>query len=415
MFLQNATQRLARPIERRMKIAFVCGFAWEPKGTARARAFPLAVELANKGHEVAIFLTPYDNPGESGQKRELEGVHIVNVEVGARPGLRHAPLIARRLCLMIRKYAPEVVHVFKPKGYSGAACTWLLLRGCRAVALDCDDWEGWGGWNEVNDYPWLLKKYIDRQEKWLLRRAPVVTAASHVLARRAAALRGSANGVFYVPNCRISRTSVAAQEEVRAASSKGAKQSLGLSDALVILYSGHFEPGDDILFFCRAAAPVARRTGATIVFVGEGPEVVRVREFFSGETGVTVCFFPWLPYEKFVRLVAAADVAAFPYPDNAIYRAKCSVRIIDYMSMGKAVLTTAVGQNMDYIVDGESGILAPPGDEIKFAQELERLLQNPVLCAYLGRNARRRIKDKFSWDGDPIENCLTAYRQLSSI
>jgi glycosyltransferase involved in cell wall biosynthesis len=74
-----------------------------------------------------------------------------------------------------------------------------------------------------------------------------------------------------------------------------------------------------------------------------------------------------------------------------------------------------VGQNMDYIVDGESGILAPPGDEIKFAQELERLLQNPVLCAYLGRNARRRIKDKFSWDGDPIENCLTAYRQLSSI
>ncbi len=57
-----------------MRIAFVSGFAWEPKGTARARAFPLAVELVNRGHEVAIFVTPYDNPSESGQKRQLEGV-----------------------------------------------------------------------------------------------------------------------------------------------------------------------------------------------------------------------------------------------------------------------------------------------------------------------------------------------------
>ena len=74
-----------------MRIAMVCGFAWEPKGTARARAFPLGAELVRKGHEVSLFLTPYDNPADSGQERELEGVRILNIRVGERPGFGTPP------------------------------------------------------------------------------------------------------------------------------------------------------------------------------------------------------------------------------------------------------------------------------------------------------------------------------------
>src|ERR1700747_2057030 len=195
-----------------MRIAFVSGFAWEPKGTARVRAFPLAVELVNRGHEVAIFLTPYDNPAESGRKLELEGVRIVNVDVGEKPALRHAPLLVRRLRKAVGEYSPNVVHIFKPKGYAGAVCAWLLMTGHSSVVLDCDDWEGWGGWNDVKTYPWIVKEYIDRQEKWLLRRTPVVTAASRALEKKAVELRESSRGVFYIPNCGASRGNIKVQE-----------------------------------------------------------------------------------------------------------------------------------------------------------------------------------------------------------
>jgi glycosyltransferase involved in cell wall biosynthesis len=166
------------------------------------------------------------------------------------------------------------------------------------------------------------------------------------------------------------------------------------------------------MFFCRAAAPVARRAGAKIVFVGEGPDLPEVKRYFSHQEDVPVRFFPTLPYDQFIRLVAASDVVAFPYPDNPLHRSKCSARIIDYMSMGRAVVTTEVGQNSEYIVDGESGILAPPGDEIKFARELERLLQDAEFRLRLGCKARQRIKERFSWAGEPVETCLTAYRSL---
>jgi glycosyltransferase involved in cell wall biosynthesis len=139
-----------------------------------------------------------------------------------------------------------------------------------------------------------------------------------------------------------------------------------------------------------------------------------MKGFFAQQEGVVVRFFPRVPYDQFVRLIAASDIAAFPYPDNPIYQAKCSARIVDYMSMGKAVVTTAVGQNVDYIVDGESGILAPPGDEARFTHELEKLLQDSELRTRLGCKARQRIKEKFSWSGEPVENCLAAYQQLSA-
>jgi glycosyltransferase involved in cell wall biosynthesis len=396
-----------------MRVAFVSGFAWEPKGTARSRAFPLAAELVKKGHEVTIFLTPYDNPADSGQKRELEGVRIVNVNVGDRPGLRHVPLLVKRLCTAIGQNSPDVVHVFKPKGYAGAACTWLLIKGSRSVVLDCDDWEGWGGWNEVKSYPWIVKEYIDRQEKWLMRSVPAITTASRSLHERAVELRQSPKGVFYIPNCGGSRESIVHQEVALSISAGEAKKSFGLGDEPIIFYSGHLEVNDEVMFFCRAALRAAGRSGATIVVVGEGPGRSQMEDFFTHQQAIGVRFFPRLPYDQFVRLLAAADVAAFPYPDDPIHRAKCSARIIDYMSMGKAVLTTAVGQNSDYIVDGESGILTPPGDENRFTQDLERLLQDEGLRAQLGRQARRRVKDKFSWSGEPVTSCLTAYQQVS--
>src|SRR6266849_4249857 len=247
-----------------MRIVFVSGFAWEPKGTARARAFPLAAELAKRGHEVTIILTPYDNPAESGRRKELHGVRIVNVDVGKDSGLRHVPFVIKRLCAAIREHSPEIVHIFKPKGYAGAACTWLLMNGSRSVVLDCDDWEGSGGWNDVKSYPWVVKEYIDRQEKWLMRRTPVLTAASRALEQRAVKLRESSKGVFYIPNCGASRGNVMAQEKALTMTGDEAKKSFGLPAAPVIFYSGQFEAGNEIEFFCRAATRAALRFDSTL-------------------------------------------------------------------------------------------------------------------------------------------------------
>ena len=241
---------------------------------------------------------------------------------------------------------------------------------------------------------------------------PVLTAASRALERRAQELRKSAQGVLYIPNGWSFRKAPTTCESAAPSMTAGARKSFGLPDRPAIFYGGHFNPADDVLFFCRATEHAARRFGATLVFVGK----IRKSEgqtVFGAARRTDRAFFPRLPHEQFLQLVEASDIAAFPYPDTPIYQAKCSARIVDYMAMGKAVVTTTVGQNLDYLVDGESGVLISPGDASRFGQAIERLLADPELRLRLGQNARKPIREKFSWDGAAVENCLAAYGQLS--
>lgn len=396
-----------------LRIAHICGFAWEPKGTVRFRAFPLAAKLAASGHEVTMFLVPYDHPVDSGKELLREGVRIKNVRIGKIPVLRHAAA-CYRLSREVVRYAPDVIHVFKPKGYAGAALTYFLARRWRRIVLDCDDWEGWGGWNNVKDYSWAVKEFIDWQERFLIRRASSVTVASRALQSRAVELRGSAENVRYLPNSGASPEGREVRPRVLAADREETRRSLHLPSGPLILYAGHFEKGDGGIFFSRAAIQASRRTGATILIVGEGPELERVKTLFSSEPDARVRFFGRLPYETFLSLIAVTDVAAYPYPDDPVHRAKCSARIIDYMAMGCAVVTTRVGENTEHIQHGYSGILAAPGAEDEFANALVSVLQDSELQSFIGRNARRYVEEVLWSDAVSLDVCLAAYDSVSA-
>ncbi len=395
-----------------MRIAFVGGFAFSPKGTIQARAYPLAAELVNLGHEVTIFLTPYDNLADSGRQWTESGVRIRNLSLGSTP--MSYPRLLVDLWRELKEYRPYLIHIFKPKGFSGAVGSYHLVKGRQAVVVDCDDWEGWGGWNEVKSYPWVIKEFIDRQERWMMRRAPALTVASRSLNRRVLEARGSESGVYYVPNGVFAETTSSIYATTSSRSPAEIRREVHLPEGPLILYSGHFEPAEDPMFLCRVSARVAEENRAGLVLVGDGPEQQRVRDFFAQRPAARVHYFPRLPHAQFLQLVHACDIAAFPYPDNQVHRSKCSARIVDYMRMGKAVITSAVGQNLEYLENSKSGLLVPPDDEDAFSAGLELLLRYPELRARLGNNARTRIQKAFSWSGQPLEQCLAAYEHLTS-
>ncbi len=66
------------------------------------------------------------------------------------------------------------------------------------------------------------------------------------------------------------------------------------------------------------------------------------------------------------------------------------------MAHARPVVATAVGGLVEAIVDGESGLLVPPGDIAALRQALRRLLDDPELRASLGAAARERIQAQYS-------------------
>ena len=113
--------------------------------------------------------------------RVLDGVEVVELPrplAAARRGRGglDGGAGARRRCAG----RPDVIHVFKPKGYSGLAG--LVLSALRRPwVLDTDDWEGRGGWNARNPYPAPQRALFQWQETTLPRLAGAVTVASRTL------------------------------------------------------------------------------------------------------------------------------------------------------------------------------------------------------------------------------------------
>jgi glycosyltransferase involved in cell wall biosynthesis len=70
--------------------------------------------------------------------------------------------------------------------------------------------------------------------------------------------------------------------------------------------------------------------------------------------------------------------------------------LLEYMAAGRPVVATAVGAAPELIEDGVHGLLVPPGDAVRLAEAIGRLLADRSLARRLGESARRRALERFS-------------------
>ncbi len=394
-----------------MRIVMIGLFGLRPKGTMSARALPLAQALAARGHWANIILPPWSYPQDSGQAWEEGRVGIHNITLPPRlPFISHL-IVAWRLVRQALALRPDVVHCFKPKGYAGLAALvfWLLqrLRLTRArLVVDSDDWEGKGGWNEVENYTWLQRRFFAWQERWGLTHCDAVTVASRALETIVWSLGVAPGRVFYVPNGLVNREiNESVNSEPRKLVNSGTSPriyddtNLRLHQSTVLLYTRFFEFQVErvVEIFRRVLAEVPR---ARLLVVGRGffGEEVQLAELMR-EAGIDdhLVYADWVEPEELPAYFAAADVAIYPYDDTLINRTKCAVKLIDLLAAGTPVVADDVGQNGEYIEHGVSGLLVSAGDTDAFARCVVGLLRDESLRARLGKGARRRIFENFNW------------------
>ncbi len=389
----------------RLRLVLVAPFAREPKGTTRGRVLPLARALAARGHQVTVLIPPYDNPRESGARYCVgeARVEALAVPAGVREQSLRQALLQPRLALAVARRAlalrPDAVHVFKPKAVSGLAQLVLWYRrrlgGGPALVLDTDDWEGHGGWNEYESYPWWQKEVCDLQERWGLAHADAVTVASRTLQVQAWSRRVAPSRVIYLPNG-LDPESYPHWQDALPAGPPAAGSDGG---PWLLLYTRFFEFQPerpvDVLAQVRRVVPNAR-----LLVVGAGKYGQERRlQAHAARCGLAsaVCLAGWQPPAALPGLLALADVALCPADDTLANRAKCSVKLLELLWLGKAVVADRVGEQAEYVRHGENGLLSDPDDPGSMARAAALLLTDPALAARLGAAGRRSVEQEFNW------------------
>jgi glycosyltransferase involved in cell wall biosynthesis len=371
------------------RVVLVAPFGLRPKGTTSARVLPIARVLAAQGARVRVVIPPWDDPGRASQHWEDGGVEIVHTSAGGGPvaGVR----IVQELLRHTRSYRPDVVHCFKPIGYSGAVASILTAsarrRGTPLVVVDADDLEGQTGWSQRRRLG-IAGAVRGAQESSTLRGAPQVTVASAWLRQYLLELGRRAETILYLPNGHG-----VALETVKRRGSAQRTAPHELDGPTLLWYTRFTEvqPGRaaDLI-----AATLARAPSGRLVIVGEelnpGDRAATAAALTAAGVAERIEWRGFEPdaVERWLKATSGPVVAIYPMDDDPTNRARCPSKIPQLMALGIPVVAEAVGEISAYLAEFEAECLVAPDDRDGFAARVVRLLHNDRMHGRL----RRRLE-----------------------
>ena len=159
------------------------------------------------------------------------------------------------------------------------------------------------------------------------------------------------------------------------------------ADPPYVLYAGRLSREKGVLELVEAAR------GMSLVVAGDGPlrdQVPQARGFVA--------------HDELQELYARAAVVACPS-----HREGFGIACLEAMAHGKPVVASAVGGLRDLVVEGETGLLVPPGDVDALRSALELLLRDGELRRRLGESARNRVAGRFD-AATAADALVAAYR-----
>jgi len=317
-------------------------------------------------------------PGPLADEARRRGVEVQSAHLkGLRPW-RHPLRLARRALRVypdVSAMEPDILHAFLFHAYTIGALVSLLLRPKAFVSSRRSL-----GLFKANRRAALL---LERMTNGL---ADVVVANSEAVRRDAIAQEGlDPERVIVIHNGVDIPGPVDALAARRALDLPPAVPLVAVV-ANFIAYKGHE-------CFLAAWRKVQNASpGAVALLVGDGPTRARI-ETLARDLQLTSTLRFLGTRSDVEALLAAVDLVVHPSQQEGFSNA-----ILEAMAAGCPVIATAVGGNVEAVVDEMTGLLVPSGDADALAAAMQRLLDRPDERRRFSIAARRRAAESFGMD-----------------
>lgn len=298
---------------------------------------------------------------------------------------RRYPGFARAIPSLLELIDGDVIYASKPRPTSFGVGLLARARRRRPLILDVDDWElGFfyrsGMWGRVgralnlgnpNGLTWTF--LAER----LVPAADALTVASRFLQQRF--------GGALVPHVRDTDAWDPARHD-RAAS----RAALGLGDRRVVMFLGTPRGYKGVEDLVEAVERLDDRV--VLALIGVDPSSGWASRW-GGSPRVRIV--GEIPFDEVPRMLVAADVVAVPQRATSDTLGQVPAKLIDAMAMARPIVATDVSM-ISTILDG-CGVVVPPGDPPALAKAIDDLLADPARAEDLGRRARRRCIEHYSF------------------
>jgi glycosyltransferase involved in cell wall biosynthesis len=209
------------------------------------------------------------------------------------------------------------------------------------------------------------------------------------------------------------------------------RRDLGLEGKTVVTFIGRVAPEKGVHVLIEAMKTVVAAEPDTVLVVVGGISVQppsprwiqaedeKYRVFEELKTDyrrhLVRCASAIEDHVRFVGDVSHYDLTAhynladiFVHP--AVWNEPFGMIITEAMACGRPVVSTRAGGIPEIVVDGETGLLADPGDPRSLADAVLQLVSDSARREAMGRAGRRRVADRFTWDHTAATFCRAVDR-----
>jgi glycosyltransferase involved in cell wall biosynthesis len=376
-----------------MKILYVASDQTIPGTTGGSiHVTAVAEGLARLGHDVHAVVTP-------GGEFPQGPVHWIALPPPAgRQELRWANM--RALRQMARTLRPDVV-IERYYNFGGEGIAAANDVGATAVL-------------EVNapviDYPGSSKRLLDRaliiepMRRW---RERICRRSDLIVTPEAAILPAD------TPDSKILEIEWGADTDRFRPGAAGAVPFSRPADTVAV-FAGAFRNWHGTIHIVTALRELRARGRRDIgaVFIGDGPELARVREAAAGLDGVI--FTGALAHDRLPACLSACDIGVAPFdpdshPSLSLGFYWSPLKIFEYMAAGLPVVAPAIDRIPNLVGHNREGLLYDSAIHTGLPHAFEALT-DPQLRARLGRAARERAVRDYSW----ASHCVTLDAAISA-
>ncbi len=262
----------------------------------------------------------------------------------------------------------DLIVAIKPRLHSFGLALAAKRERARPVLLDIDDWElgFFSPWVDAAFAPisWVSAA-SNLHTRWYFEqthRADAISVTSQFLERRF--------GGTHIPHARPERLG-----STRAPAARP-----------LVMFVGTPRPHKGLGDLVRAFACV-RTPGAELCIIGARQD----RELAAlAAKDARIRIEASVDMEALPDRLSEAWVIVIPQRESSASRAQLPAKLIDAMALGKAIVSTDVGDMPRWLSD-ECGVIVPADDPSRLGAAIEALLADPDRRARLGSNARARF------------------------
>ena len=144
----------------------------------------------------------------------------------------------------------------------------------------------------------------------------------------------------------------------------------------------------------EAARRLGAPNGVRVLLAGQpdpgNPNTISIQQLERWQREGVV---EWLGFQPDIPgLLSQCHIFALP----TMYGEGIPVALLEASASGLPVVSTRIPGPVDFVLDGETGILVPPNDPEALAQALGRLVRDPGLRGRMGAAGRQRVLERFT-------------------